>query len=247
MKVVTVASQKGGVGKTTTAVNVAAGLAAQGEEVLIVDLDPQGQVASSLGREHESGIFNLTIGEYEARDVIRSTGRPRLSMIPGDKRTATAGNVLRAEERFTLGILADILAPLKRAYAYIVIDSAPTPGSWQEPAIFAADLVIIPSACDYLSAEGALQTLSTLQSVNAKGGRARLLGVLPTFADATRETKTVILDLVDRLGVDAVLPPIHRAVTLREAAANGATIFEHDGKSRAAEEYAALVWRLRDA
>jgi chromosome partitioning protein len=247
MRIITIASQKGGVGKTTTAATLAHGLALKGKETLLVDLDPQGQCASILGRAHEPGVFNLLVGDLELKDVVRTTGRSQLSLLPGDKRTATAQLVLAAEGRMTLPLLAEALQPLARVVDYVVVDTAPTVGGLQEAALYAADLALIPTACDYLSAEGVGGTITTLDAIRKRGGRAQLLGVLPTFYDdQTRESQATLANLRDSLGADAVLPPVHRATVLREAAAEGHTIFEHSSKTRAAEEYAALVWRIID-
>jgi len=246
MKTICIANQKGGVGKTTTAVSLAHGLAVKGLQTLLVDLDPQGQCASALGRDHEPGVFNLLVVDYPLQDVIRTTGRQRLSLLPGDKRTATAQLVLVAEGRMSLSILAEALLPLARNVDAVVIDTSPGAGGLQEAAIYAADLLIIPAACDFLAVEAVSATLSTLTAVNAKGGRARLLGVQPTFADGTRETRANLDSMADTFGADGVLPVIHRATVLREAAAVGQTIFEFDPRSRAAEEYAALTWKVTD-
>jgi len=243
-KTIVIANQKGGVAKTTTAVTLAHGLALKGHEVVIFDLDPQGQCASALGREHEPGVFNLLVSDHPLADVLRTTGRPRLSLLPGDKRTKTAEVVLIAEGRLTPDLLIPTMRELGRTGVdFCVVDTSPSVGGLVDAALFVADLVIIPTAVDYLSSEGVAATLSTMQAVNGKGGRARLFGVLPTFYDRTRETRAVMADLATTLGREAILSPeIHRAVLLREAAAAGKTIFETEPTSRPAEQYAALVW-----
>ena len=247
-KIITIANQKGGVGKTTTAVTLAHGLAIQGRETLLLDLDPQGQCASSLGLAHESGVFNLLAGGQTLRDVTRTTGRKGLTLIPGDKRTATAQIVLNAEG-FDLGIIKNLLRPaLRNGLDLVVIDTAPSVGGLQEAALFAADLVVIPTAADYLATEGVVRVLETIAALAKRGWSGVVLGVLPTFYDdVTRESQATLADLNEMVGQDLVLPPVHRATLLRECASEGKTIWEVDPKSRPAQEYAELVWRIKDA
>ncbi len=248
MKRIVVANQKGGVGKTTTAVTLAHGLALRDRRVLLVDCDPQGQVATFLGLRQESGLFELLISERPLNAVIypagtRSRPRPNLELIPGDKRTATAQIVLSAEG-FRIESLAEVLRPLDMDF--VIFDTSPSVGLLQEAAIYAADWMLVPSAVDYPSVEGVAGVLSTLKAVNERGGNCLLLGVLPTMHDdVTRESRATLDQLREQLG-KAVLEPIHRATVLRECAAEGLTIWEKDPRSRAGEEYARLVWEVLD-
>lgn len=246
MRTIAIASQKGGVAKTTSAVNLGAGLARVGRRVLLLDLDPQGQCASSLGRDHESGVFNWLIAGYPLADVVRTTGRDGLSLIPGDRRTAVAQIVLNAERR-TLQAIRERLPALQRtSLDYLVIDTAPSLGGLQEAALLAADLVIIPTACDFLAAEGALHTFDTLRTLRDHDGwKGRVLGVLPTFYDeTTKESRAMLAELRDTFGQKQVLTPIHRATVVRECGASGVSIWERAPSSRTAEEYRALVERV---
>jgi chromosome partitioning protein len=246
-RIITIANQKGGVGKTTTAVTLGHGLAIQGRETLILDLDPQGQCASALGLAHESGVFNLLAAGQTLADVTRTTGRKGLSLIPGDKRTATAQIVLNAEG-FDLGIIKGRLRPaLRNGLDLAIIDTAPSVGGLQEAALFAADLVIIPTAVDYLATEGVVRVLETLNALAGRGWAGFVLGVLPTFYDdVTKESRATLDDLRKTVGDDLVLSPVHRATVLRECASEGRTIWEFAPKSRPAEEYAQLIWRVKD-
>ena len=247
--IVSIVNQKGGVGKTTTAVTLAHGLAIQGREVLLLDLDPQGQCASSLGLIQEPGVFNLLVGGQTLRDVTRTTGRKRLALIPGDKRTATAQIVLNAEG-FDLAVVRNAVRPaLRNGVEFVVVDTAPSVGGLQEAALFASDLVVIPTAADYLATEGVVKVVDTLRALEGKGWRGAVLGILPTFYDdVTRETRAVMSDLKKAFGEKLLLRPIHKATVFRECAAEGKTIWEWaPSKSRAVLEYAALVWRVNDA
>ena len=246
MVTITVANQKGGVGKTTTAVTLAHGLALKNHTVLLADLDPQGQCATHLGMEQESCAFNLLVNHPPIRDVVRSTGRPNLWLLPGDKRTKTAETLLVIEHQ-SVGWLAEVLTASINGNRlhYLVLDTAPSAGGLQENALYACDVLLIPSAVDHLSLEGVAMVLETLEAI----GRPRppLVRILPTFFDeVTRESKTNLAHLEQKFG-DLLLPPVHRAAVLRECPALGKTIFEHAPDSRAAAEYAHLVWEVLDA
>ncbi len=247
-KVICIANQKGGVGKTTTAVSLAHGLALKGKQVLLIDLDPQGQSATALGRGPEPGVFYLlTMGAspQEATFVqswVRSSGREGLYLYPGDQQTMAAQTVLNAQNQPVSSIRAAIKRFFKEGLHYIIFDTAPSVGGIQERAVWASDLVIVPTATEFLSAEGVgkvMRMMSVLQQKKRWGGA--LLGILPTFYDEqTRESKATMESLQEHFGQN-LLPPIHRATILRECAANGQTIFEADSACRAAAEYLALV------
>lgn len=247
-KVICIANQKGGVGKTTTAVSLAHGLALRGKQVLLIDLDPQGQSATALGRSPEPGVFYLlTMGDSAQETTfvqswMRSSGREGLYLYPGDQQTMAAQTVLNAQNQPISSIRTSIQRFFKEGLHYIIFDTAPSVGGIQERAVWASDLVIVPTATEFLSADGlgkVLRMMSILQ--NKKKWKGALLGVLPTFFDEqTRESKATMESLRERFGQN-LLPSIHRATILRECAANGQTIFETDPACRAAAEYQALA------
>ena len=245
MKIITLANQKGGVGKTTTAVSLAHYLALHGAEVLLGDFDPQGQSATALGVNTEGCIFNLMVAGSSAEQWIRKTGRKGLDIIPGNRQTATAQIVMNAENR-PISAIEEAFKPLYARYDYIIFDTAPSVGGLQERAIWASDLVLLPSATEYLSSDGLAQILSMLNSLKGKGWTGALAGILPTFYDHTSESKVSLLSLRSQFK-ESVLDPIHRATVLRECAAEGVTIFEKSPRSRAANEYAALGDFIRKA
>ena len=247
MKIITIANQKGGVAKTTTAITLAHGVALRGKETLLVDLDPQGQAASSLGLDRESGVFNLLVGGRSLGEVVRTTGREHLSIIPGDKMTATAQIVLDVK-RTPINHLRTVFRPLAQWANYIVLDTSPSIGGLQEMAIYAADAVLIPTAVDYLSMEGVAQILETMATLkNNHGWAGSLIGILPTFYDdQTRESRANCIGLTETYGADRVLDPIYRATILRECSAEGVTIWERDVKCRTASQYARLLYRVME-
>ncbi len=246
-KVICIANQKGGVGKTTTAVSLAHGLALRNKQVLLLDMDPQGQSATALGRNPEPGIFYLLTMGLSAQETtfvnswVRSSGREGLTLFPGDQQTMAAQTVLNAQNKPVSAIRNAISRFFKDGLDYIIFDTAPSVGGIQERAVWASDLIIVPTATEFLSADGVskvMQMMSVLQE--KKSWQGALLGILPTFYDEqTRESKATMESLQEHFG-SRVLPPIHRATILRECAASGQTIFETDPDSRSAEEYQTL-------
>lgn len=238
--VLTITNQKGGVAKTTTSVSVGHELARRGYKTLIVDLDPQGQDALALELEPYPGVFSLLVTQGAPETYIRPTGRENLDIIGGDRTTGTAQIVLSAENR-PISAIADVIKPLRERYEWILFDTAPSVGGLQERAIFAADLVLVPTACEFLSSDGVSQVLDLLRRLRNQGWRGGLMGILPTMYDErTTESRTTLSQLQGAFP-EHTLPPIHRATVFRELAARGQTIFEYLPDSRAAQQYSALT------
>lgn len=245
VKVICIANQRGGVGKTTTAITLAHGLAQQGKRVLLIDLDPQGQAATALGRAPEPGAFYLlTMGLNEqetafVRSWLRFSGREGLYLLAGDQQTVIAQTALDAQGKPISAIRHSISRFFKtNGPHYVILDTA----SNVDRAIWAADLVILPTPTDFYSADRLnqmLQTLSVLQE--QKNWRGKLFGILPTFYDETnRESQAALEEMQRRFG-SSLLSPIHHMALLRECAAQGQTIFESDPLCRPAKDYLALT------
>jgi chromosome partitioning protein len=236
-----IANQKGGVGKTTSASSLAHGLALCNRRVLLVDFDPQGQCATALGIDQEPGVFNALVNtRSDIHHWLRDTGRAGLDLLPGDRSTATAQIVINAENR-PIDSIFTLFKPLGKEYDYIIFDTAPSVGGIQERAIYAADLVLIPTATEFLSMNGLAQMTEVLNSLQEQHcWPGQIAGILPTFYDEqTIESSKSLAELKTNFR-ESVLSPIHRATILRECAAEGKTIFEMDPASRAKREYEEL-------
>jgi len=248
-KIITIANQKGGVGKTTTVINLGHGLAMLGKSVLVVDLDPQGQCATSLGMKPEEGAYYLlTMGMKPQetqfiKQYVRNTGRENLWLIPGDQTTNAAQTVINAREH-PVSWIREVLSRFSNNgnLDYIIIDTAPSVGGVQERALWAADLAVIPSSTEYLATDGVKKITRTLVALQReKSWHGALIGVLPTmYRERLNEHKASIAEL-NKGFPGKVLAPIHRATTLSECPGEARTIFEKDPESRSAQEYNVFV------
>jgi len=238
---IVIANQKGGVGKTTSATSLAHGLALRSRRVLLVDFDPQGQCATALGIYQEAGVFNALVNtRSDIHQWIRDTDRTGLYLLPGDRSTATAQIVINAENR-PIDSIRLLFKPLGKEYDYIIFDTAPSVGGIQERAIYAADMVLIPTATEFLALDGLAQMMELLTALRERHHwNGKLAGILPTFYDEqTSESREALTELNTTFG-DGVLDPIHRATILRECPAEGKTIFEMAPASRSSREYEEL-------
>jgi chromosome partitioning protein len=249
------ANQKGGVGKTTTSVNLAAYLAAGGKRVLLVDADSQANATSSLGidkQREEPSIYDVLLSgpdeDLNASEVIVKIDRPvfggNLDLLPSSVELAGAEVELAGEEQGSREYrLKNVLVPLKARYDYILVDCPPSLGLLTLNALTAADAVIIPLQCEYLALEGLMQLKDTISRVLNRLNRSlRILGIAMTMYDSrTNLSAQVVQEVKSHFPREMFNTLVPRSVRLSEAPSYGMTILEYDPNSRGAAAYAALA------
>lgn len=241
-RTIAIANQKGGVGKTTSAVTIAHGLALAGYRTLLIDLDSQGNVADCLGLPAGDDLRRLLSPDSRQplAQVITPSGRPNLDVIRSDKTTAQIKQTL-AGDGLAGFVLADALVDA-RAYAYVVLDCAPSVDLLQTAALVAADYLLVPARLDQLALKGvrdALQSLVTAKRVS----KCQLAGILPTFYEGvTRETHEQLRHLVEVFG-GSVYPVIPADTRCREAPRLGQTLWELAPATRALQGIAGVDGR----
>lgn len=244
-KVIAVANQKGGVGKTTSAVNIAASLGAKGKNTLLVDIDPQGNSTSGVGfdrRSLETTSYDILINGAKGQNAVRQTAFAGLSVIPSSADLAAA-EIELADIPAREAVLKNALAPLRAAYDFILIDCPPSLGLITTNALNAADSVLIPVQCEYYALEGLSQLMNSVQAVKRRyNDRLELEGVLLTMYDGrlnlTQQVVTEIKKYFPRKVFSTVIP---RTVRLSEAPSYGQPILYYDRSNKGAQAYSALT------
>lgn len=244
-RIISVANQKGGVGKTTTTLNLGACLAFLGRKVLLIDIDAQGNATSGIGvrkSDVAKDVYDVLVNEYPIKDVIQQTTRENLDIVPATIQLAGAEieltPMMARESR-----LKNSIKEIENDYDYILIDCPPSLGHLTINAFTASDSILIPVQCEYYALEGLSQLLNTVRLVQKHfNPELRIEGVLLTMFDARTNLGSEVVEEVRKYFRERVYDTIiPRNVRLSEAPSHGLSIIDYDPRSRGAEVYQALA------
>jgi chromosome partitioning protein len=238
-------NQKGGTGKTTTAVSIAAGLAEVGQKTLLVDLDAQSNVAVSLGVKPDAWFHQLmSENKFSPTSIVKVS--ENLDVMTSNETLAAVEIALARMDAGRERVFSQRMEPIVRGYDFVVLDCAPALSLLNQNALIFSDEVLVPVSCDYLSLVGVKQVVRTLKIINdILLHPIKLLGVLPTFYDMRNKIAREALKSLHVYFEDKVLPPIRANIRLKEAPSFRKTIFDYDPKSTGASDYRRVVqWVL---
>lgn len=241
--IIAIVNQKGGVGKTTTAINLGAALGALENRVLLVDCDPQGNATRGLGhRAEEPHLYHALSGECFPRDAIRESGFPNLDLLPSDRDLVGVEVELVGEAGWE-NRLRDLLQQIQGDYETVLLDCPPSLGHLTVNALVAADGVLVPLQCEYFALEGVSELIATVNRVQAGlNPKLKISGILLTmYDDRTNLSRDVADEIRSHFEGKVFETQVPRNIRLAEAPSHGLPIFQYDIKCRGAEAYLALA------
>ena len=244
-RIIAIANQKGGVGKTTTAINLSACLAEKGQKVLAIDMDPQGNMSSGLGLDKnsvEKTIYDLIIGESEVEEVLQKNALENLDILPANVDLSSAEiELIGIDEKEY--IVKKAIEKIKDAYDYVIIDCPPSLSMLTINAMTTADSVLVPIQCEYYALEGLSQLIHTVELVKERLNPVlEIEGVVFTMYDArTNLSLQVVENVKDNLQQNIYKTIIPRNIRLAEAPSYGMPINQYDAKSAGADSYRRLA------
>jgi chromosome partitioning protein len=244
--ILAIANQKGGVGKTTTAINLGAGLGALERRVLLVDCDPQGNATRGLGgKALAPHLYHALTGEVPIGETIRPSGFPNLDIVPS-QRDLVGIEVEFVGEAGWEGRLKKILSKVADRYDTILLDCPPSLGHLTVSALTAADGILVPLQCEYFALEGISELMATVERIQKSlNPRLAIAGILLTmYDDRTNLSKDVAEEIRSHFAGKVYETVVPRNIRLAEAPSHGLPIFQYDIKSRGAEAYLALAREL---
>ncbi len=244
-RIISIVNQKGGVGKTTTAMNLAAGLAVMEKKTLLIDLDPQGNSSSGLGidkNEIEKHVYHVIIGKIDITETIMPTSMDNLDLVPANI-NLTGAEIELVKEFAREQKLKEALKSISDKYEYIIIDCPPSLGLLSVNALTACTDVIIPIQCEYFALEGVSQLLNTIRLIQQNlNPKLNVFGILLTMYDKRLNLANQVVSEVKRYFKEQVFETmINRNVKLSEAPSYGKSIFEYDIKSVGSQNYLELA------